>query len=580
MMTKRHIVRNYDANQTNRIRYDYDDFRLQLYCFDKSQERIWSSYDVSKFKHSSKVKEGSLGGMKTLHTSSDTMTLKFEFTPSKEGHYRLEFVYFNNRNSDGNKTSGTVYLNNTKLTKTDKWKGNAIVHNKHYSYFVVDKKQINKKQTIKYVVNKYCEFVALGLKQYDILQADRHNDDGFELTLKKASLDDANDVEVDTATFEIMYWHGLDDPSNINLSGYRIDYRDEINFYIKNNKGVETQVFGGYVSTVKVDEDLTTMTLECVNRLQDLDNRLMVTEIGLNSSEDTDMYDGFYDAFKNYDSFDDCYKFLMNYTELPFKNIVPSDNEKLNKRELVIDYTKDSKYTKSGYSSANKKNKLVYNNMILKQDEGFLSLRNSFMTEKPTNKMKYFITIFDDELMNLKNKISLNSDYPHFYIDYGFGEEAYEITKSTDSKSGVVTTTGGKIDVTSDLGKIAKNITDAEGWAAVKSIFKWWKANMSYSYYEDFKHGVKSTLSRGSANCCDSSRAFMTLCSKRGFPKDRMHYVHVKSGSKGHVFCKFKTDDGDWFIIDPVTSKGWGDYSRGYGTLPPVHETTFPKLPF
>ena len=42
MSFSRHIKRNFNANKTNRIRYDNDDFTCQIFRFDKTYEKQYT----------------------------------------------------------------------------------------------------------------------------------------------------------------------------------------------------------------------------------------------------------------------------------------------------------------------------------------------------------------------------------------------------------------------------------------------------------------------------------------------------------------------------------------------------------
>ena len=127
-----------------------------------------------------------------------------------------------------------------------------------------------------------------------------------------------------------MYYHGLDEilaptDANANYSGFVFDYRDEIKLYIWNNNGVEEQVFGGYISTCNVNEDLTVLAQECADRVIDLDKRNSLPEIklkGYKDSEELD-YQGL-DFLKNYNNYGDALKFLLKTCEIPFNNNIKS----------------------------------------------------------------------------------------------------------------------------------------------------------------------------------------------------------------------------------------------------------------
>ena len=88
---------------------------------------------------------------------------------------------------------------------------------------------------------------------------------------------------------------------------------------------MEEQVFGGYISTCNVNEDLTLLTLECAYRVIDLDRIYSLSEIklkGYKDSEELD-YQGL-DFLKNYNNYGDALKFLLKACEIPFNNNIKS----------------------------------------------------------------------------------------------------------------------------------------------------------------------------------------------------------------------------------------------------------------
>ena len=125
-------------------------------------------------------------------------------------------------------------------------------------------------------------------KKYEIWEATRHNTENDKLTMIKATVEHTQDFSINTMTCEFMYYHLLDElleptNANANRSGLIFDYRDEINLYVKDTNGNNQQVFGGYISTCEVDDDLTKVTLECADRLIDLDRRYCLSEVTINN---------------------------------------------------------------------------------------------------------------------------------------------------------------------------------------------------------------------------------------------------------------------------------------------------------
>ena len=132
--------------------------------------------------------------------------------------------------------------------------------------------------------------------------------------------------------------------------------------------------------------------------------------------------------------------------------------------------------------------------------------------------------------------------------------------------------------------KLALNIVgDSTGLAAAKKIVAYVDSHVKYELYPNFHRSPDTVLKKGRANCCDQARTVLTLCDAAGCTEAlTLKYVHVSTGSKGHVFCKIITkSSGKWRYVDTCKwgGKAWGNYVKGYGS-PPGSQSTYPNLPF
>ena len=139
--------------------------------------------------------------------------------------------------------------------------------------------------------------------------------------------------------------------------------------------------------------------------------------------------------------------------------------------------------------------------------------------------------------------------------------------------------------MTSYIKKLALNIVgNSEGLAAAKKIANWVHKNVKYKYYWNFKYSPHNVLKNRRGNCCDQTRAMLTLMNAAGCTdKLTLQYVNVSSGAKGHVFAKITTkSSGAWRYVDTCVWQSrspWGNYVKGYGS-PPGKQSTYPHTPF
>lgn len=132
--------------------------------------------------------------------------------------------------------------------------------------------------------------------------------------------------------------------------------------------------------------------------------------------------------------------------------------------------------------------------------------------------------------------------------------------------------------------KLALNIVgDSTGLAAAKKIVKYVDSHVKYQLYANFHKTPDQVLKSGKGNCCDQARTVLTLCDAAGCTSSlTLKYVHVHTGSVGHVFCRIITNSsGKWRYVDTCKygGKSWGNYVHGYGS-PPGTQTTYPQKPF
>ena len=132
--------------------------------------------------------------------------------------------------------------------------------------------------------------------------------------------------------------------------------------------------------------------------------------------------------------------------------------------------------------------------------------------------------------------------------------------------------------------KLALNIVgDSKGTAAAKKIVKYVDTHVKYELYANFHRSPDTVLKKGRANCCDQARTVLTLCDAAGCTEYlTLKYVHVSSGSKGHVFCRLiSRSNGKWVYVDTCKwgGKAWGNYVKGYGSAP-GSQSTYPTRPF
>lgn len=559
MAFSRHIKRNFNANKTHRIRYDEDDFTCQIFRYDKTFEKHYtpSNVPLSNVVNGEKKSWYGMGAYCSTNEKQMTITIKYDAKETSK-NYRLELLFGNTHKQtptakvkENLKASATVKINGETVNNSMGFVGTDVNFSRNYQYCTLKEGE----NTIEYVLSSNTIFIGLAIKKYDIWEAKRHNTRDDKLTMIKATVEHTKEFSINTMTCEFMYYHELDEllePTNpnANRSGLIFDYRDEINLYVKDTNGNNQQVFGGYISTCEVDDDLTKVTMECADRLIDLDRRYCLSEITINNyaTDENADYSKYADLKRNYNNYSDPLRFLLNNSEIYL-------NSNLKIGDSLVDRTsrKLANYRKGGYT------KLTKSNMVANVFDGSITVRNGADTLKPQS-----LVIYDDGVNN--DTVLLNT-YPNLYFHYGLGVEKWE-EKVEESKT---VTVQGSTQAKSTWVKRANSITSATGNSAIKPIWQYCYSKIKYVYKKDFYQSAEKTWSSKKGNCCCQTEVLLNLLNAKGVTN--LKYCHSHNSKGGHVFAKV---NGKY--LDPTTRKGYGNYIKTYGS--PVKITDFPNKPF
>lgn len=551
MTLNKHITRDFDANRTNKIRYDSDQYKLEIYKFDKTKEATFTINDnITK---SSNTTITNFCGMLGYKSNDKTKSIKLTFYYNSEeasDNFRLECLYANtyfkglNPEKDpkthNNKPIVKVLVNNKEIkTGIGVWASNDTNYNRHYSYVKLKKG----KNKIQYIFSPNVMFFGLAIKKYDIWTASRIKNQlisNDKLELISAETSRTKDFGIDTLKCEFMYYHGLDEklaPTNLNAnrSGFVFDYRDEINLYIWDTKNVKQQVFGGYISTCTVNDDLTVLTLECANRLIDLDRRFCLSEIKLkgDKSNDNVEYTEGLDFLKRYNTYGDSIAFLLKTSEVPLLHNIKRGKGVVRRKNYKL-----ASYGKGGYNKFNLKN------MIVNVNKDYVTIRNGADRFKAQS-----ITIFDAK----NKKISLNN-YPNLYLRYGLGREVYnETVKHTE----VIVENSF---ISKSVINYANGITKSTGNGALKALFTEIANEIKTDTTKGFNKTPAKVITSKVGNDCCKTELLLDCCNIKNIPNLQYVYIKNKKTNRGHVFARI-----DGVIVDPSIKGGWRRY-RGQGT--------------
>ena len=449
------------------------------------------------------------------------------------------------------KCTADIKINGELVKNSMVMMGTDVNFSRNYQYCTLEKGE----NTIQYTLSSNTIFIGLAVKKYDKWVAKRHNNKDDKLTMIKATVENTEEFSISTMTCEFMYHHELDEllePTNrnANRSGLVFDYRDEINLYVRDTNGTNQRVFGGYISTIEVDDLLTKVTMECADRLIDLDRRYCLSEVTINNyqTDENNDYSSHIDLKKNYNNYSDPLKFLLNNSEIYLKSNLKIGDSLVDRTSRNLATYKTGAYTK-----------LTKSNMNASVNANSITVRNGADTLKPQS-----MIIYDDSVN--KDTVLLNT-YPNLFFHYGLGVEKWE-EKVEETKT---VTVQGSTQASSTWINRANKITKATGNDAIKPIWQYCYSKIKYVYKKDFYQSAEKTWSTKKGNCCCQTEVLLNLLNAKGV--QNLQYCHSHNSKGGHIFAKV---NGKY--LDPTTRNGYGNYIRTYGS--PIKITDFPNKPF
>ena len=587
MVGSKHIRRNFNMSAHRNIHYSSDYWLAEITRFDRKYlgKYYYETNNITKSSNCTIKKWKPWSSFQSK--DKKIFTLTFSYNCPYEGDYRIETLYSNLNINDYNKNK----MNANKKLNMSYTIDNKKVDNQHewftYSQYdglnIIEKHFTEGEHTFTLSCDPMAVILGIIIKPYAIYKGDNLNQE--YLTIKDFDFKQANDFSVDELNLNLQYWHELD--CDDSRSGFIFDYRDEINFYISPtvqasdifvtpiDKTKKKQIFGGYISTVSVDDDLQKMSINCASRLTDLTDRYIYPEyILLGGNESVDSYkrgNSFYDL----ENYAQVIRQLLSHPQVPIKSNIKANG--------TID---DSKYTKSPRvllgSGKGRKKVVSKSNVEVEYNANNVQLRNGTKTNVvqsvclfKENSKKYDIT-----------------NFPTFYITYGMDEPLSQ-TSLTKFESEHMALQG--INVAKEIKAVVDLIKPRRGIKGAEDIFNWVIRHIQYDNYSRFQRKPVSILKhpKRGANCCDMARLNANLLYASGLLTDPEHkikcyYINAngvkfRTRTLGHVYLqlKYQRADKSWTTcyMDTTSTRVKFGQKNGKGGHQ-VGKSEFPKLPF
>lgn len=379
----------------------------------------------------------------TGYTSADgehkkAFKVSMDFNAPEEGNYRIECLY---ATTEAYYTDGDTYIDGNKISPNCQWGTFGLYAKRHY-----DKVSLSKGvHKLTFVLGYNTIWLGTIVKHEITYEADSNN--VGNLTLLSGSFKKAEMLNVDEFTFSLLYDNSFKDtlPAsdiNHNPSGLKIDYRDEVNFYVKTDEGKLKEVFGGYIQTVTPDDEKLTVDVTCASRMIDLDKKFSLTEMSLIGG--TEDYKDKYISERtimNVISYTRAIEILCSQIEETLETNIPAGAVQIDGEGYEDGFKME--FGEINRTTDDKKKYSIYNMSGLWLPQG-VYLRN-----EPHQSQDQHFTFWDSSFYPSIEEKGLDlTNYPVFYIGYEMLEPKWEeevVTATTSSTEDAVWSDASKV---------------------------------------------------------------------------------------------------------------------------------------
>ena len=396
-----------------------------------------------------------------------------------------------------------MYVDGKLVKDTRPFPGDVTIFNRN----VYHKRLSKGKHTVTYVLDDRTTIYSYFYCKLDEFKADTLNNE--YLTLNKFSLSKTTSLDVTEATIELfaenfMFKEGYPYYPEKSESRCVFGFRDEVNIEVKDNTGKMRRIFGGYVSTISLDDDGLILTLSCGDRAIDMKNRYILTETeiydGANATDYTDILKKYYDRWGG------VFDGLAKSVEIPLTTNVDRNMElPEEKAHYGLNLSYDTVKSKSTINYVKKYTSHITVGVddSYKNKTNYLMLRNG--REKDT---KQWANLYDIGHFNVNtNKILLNK-YPILCIDYGLGAPKKEIKGTGTSSTSSTPAVSGSYQ--NRAKQLIEGVTGTTNQA--RKIFDYCRKAISYESYTGCKYSsVDQVLKVGHCNCYDSATVLTNM---------------------------------------------------------------------
>ena len=334
---------------------------------------------------------------------------------------------------------------------------------------------------------------------------------GTNLQFKEASVTSSSMTDPSEAIFKIGYSQTFD--CMLSRTNLYFDYMDEVNLYFKEDGevgGAIHQRFGGYISSVKLNEDRTTIDFSCGDRLIDGEHKYILDSLlildGTTSQKEMDYYEPI-----NFESYGEAIKYIADIYEITL-------NTNINKSYLV----EGEKYNTGlsiKFGTDGDVKKVTTSNAEATMNKKSVTLRNNSSGKKVQSITLYQAPRSPVLLRKWEDKDNHKNNFMTFHMVYGLG----------DTKTEIKTTVTETKDTSASGQSYTKCGVSADG--------KYIMAIGLPSAGKDSKSGwTKAIFERKCPHCGSTNLVWDIFYGSWGYASCKGS--NEGGGIEGHIFCK------------------------------------------
>lgn len=421
-MVSEHIYRDF-SNHTHHTKRPSEYCRVEIFSFDHPHTKTYH-YNNYTFdtENSQKIENRHMTCLASL--DDNYYSVIAEYNAVEDGDYRIDILY---ENLDGDDLVGKYEINDIADDLNFDGEKNILKRKTLFHPFV------SGDYSIKFIIPHNCYFIGIIVRKIRKYIGDNLQSIGTNLQFKSATVSTTSISDIVEASFTIGYSQLFD--CMLSRTNLYFDYMDEVNLYFQEDGEVGGKVhqrFGGYISSVKINDDKTTLTFSCGDRMLDGEHKYILDSLLILEGTTAESEMSYYDPI-SFESYGEAIKYLADIFEVTLDtNINKSylvDGEKYN-TGLSISFGKDNDISK-----------VTTVNAEATMNDKSVTLRN---TSDGTKKQS--ITLYEAPktpvlLRKWEDKDNYENNYLTFHMVYGLGDPKVETKstvteKSTDESSG------------------------------------------------------------------------------------------------------------------------------------------------